>query len=142
MNRLVWRLVLSLLQCKSDNESTYLIWITGVHVFIANYANAVHHSTVPSVPAMVNLEICGMPPTWGPQEGLLVVAAYLAYGTCFVQRTKQCGEREFVLSIQAALTYEDACWFESSAKLTMAARQWQTAFWSLCHTKHDLHDCC
>ena len=32
--------------------------------------------------------------------------------------------------------YEDVSWLESLAKLGMAARQWQTAFWSLCHTKH------
>ena len=36
----------------------------------------------------------------------------------------------------ARMAYEDASWLESSAKLRMAVRQWQTAFWSLCHTKH------
>ena len=46
------------------------------------------------------------------------------------------GERKFHYSIQPALAYEDASWLVSSAKLRMAARQWQTAFWSLCHTKH------
>ena len=45
-------------------------------------------------------------------------------------------EREFHQSIQPALAYEDASLLESSATLRMAARQWQTAFWSLCHTKH------
>ena len=45
-------------------------------------------------------------------------------------------ERERIhWSTQPALAYEDASWLESSAKLRMAARQWQTAFWSLC-TKH------
>ena len=39
------------------------------------------------------------------------------------------------LSIQPALAYEDVSWVESSAKLRVAARQWQTAFWSVCHTK-------
>ena len=53
-------------------------------------------------------------------------------------------EREFQQSIQPALAYEDASWVESSAKLRMATRQWQTAFWFLCHTKntawyHQLH---
>ena len=48
-------------------------------------------------------------------------------------------EREFHKSIQPALAYEDASWLESSAKLRMAVRQWQTAFWSLCHTKPCWH---
>ena len=43
---------------------------------------------------------------------------------------------EFHESIQPALAYEDASLLESSATVRMAARQWQTAFWSLCHTKH------
>ena len=41
-------------------------------------------------------------------------------------------ERAFHLSIQP----EDVSWGESSAKWSMAARHWQTAFWSLCHENH------
>ena len=41
-----------------------------------------------------------------------------------------------LLSIQQALAHKDASWLESLAKLRLAARQWQTALWSLCHTNH------
>ena len=51
-------------------------------------------------------------------------------------RTYSERDREFHQSIQPALACEDASWLEPSAKLRMAVRQWQTAFWSLCHTKH------
>ena len=37
-------------------------------------------------------------------------------------------------SIQPALAHEDASWWEALAMSRMAAKQWQTAFWSLCHT--------
>ena len=47
-------------------------------------------------------------------------------------------ERERISLVHSALAYEDASLLESSAKLRMAARQWQTAFWSLCHTKQML----
>ena len=51
-------------------------------------------------------------------------------------RRRFCTLYQIHQSIQPALAYEDASLLESSAKLRMAARQWQTAFWSLCHTKH------
>ena len=44
--------------------------------------------------------------------------------------------RKFHWSVWPSLAYEAASWLESLAKLSMAARQWQTAFWSLRHTKH------
>ena len=46
-------------------------------------------------------------------------------------------ERERDLSIQPALAYEDVSMLESSTRLSMAAQQWQTAFWSWCH----MNDC-
>ena len=36
----------------------------------------------------------------------------------------------------ASTGYEDTAWLDSLARLRMAARQWQTAFWFLCHTKY------
>ena len=42
-------------------------------------------------------------------------------------------KREFNLSIQPALAYEDMSLLESSAKVRMAAKQRQTAFWFRCH---------
>ena len=47
------------------------------------------------------------------------------------QRLHRDGERNSL--VHSARTYEDASWWESSAKLRMAARQLQTAFWYVRH---------
>ena len=69
--------------------------------------------------------------------GHVLFFCFVMFLSCMLSHVHWCTrEREFHSSIQPALAYEDASWLESSAKLRMAVGQWQTAFWSLCHTKH------
>ena len=58
----------------------------------------------------------------------LCIASYSAAVCTIRSHAHFTAERKFHQSIQPALAYEDPSWLESSAKLRMAVRQWQTAF--------------
>ena len=55
--------------------------------------------------------------------------------TICAKSTRSAEGEKFYLSIQPAFAHEDASWLKAEAKSRMAARQWQPAFWSFCHTK-------